>query len=88
LKPIGNDEISGKSSAEPSTKSMEGLAITRDGRASGHHAECFDSGRQCGATKLLRIVAVDIASGHARIRVSAHYRRGVSEIVAMAVTSS
>ena len=86
LSPVGDDEISGNTSGRTANKGMEGLAITPDGRTLvGIMQNALIQDANEGATKLLRIVTIDIASG----RTTHQYGylltsgSGVSEIVAL-----
>ncbi len=86
LSPVGNNEISGNTSGRTANKGMEGLAITPDGRTLvGIMQNALIQDADAGATKLLRIVTIDIASG----RTTHQYAyllttgSGVSEIVAL-----
>jgi hypothetical protein len=79
-------EIAGNSSGRVANKGMEGLAITPDGRTLvGIMQNALIQDANEGATKLLRIVTIDILSG----RVTHQYAylltagSGVSEIVAL-----
>jgi hypothetical protein len=84
--PVGNSEITGNASGRTANKGMEGLAITPDGRTLvGIMQNALIQDANEGATKLLRIVPIDIASG----RTTHQYAylltagSGVSEIVAL-----
>jgi hypothetical protein len=86
LRPVGADEISANTVGRTANKGMEGLAITPDGRTLvGIMQNALIQDAAQGATKLLRIVTIDIASGH----VTHQYAylltagSGVSEIVAL-----
>jgi hypothetical protein len=86
LSPVGNNEISGNTSGRTANKGMEGLAITPDGRTLvGIMQNALIQDANAGASKLLRIVSIDIASG----RTTHQYAyllttgSGVSEIVAL-----
>jgi hypothetical protein len=86
LSPVGNDEINGNTSGRTANKGMEGLAITPDGRTLvGIMQNALIQDANAGATKLLRIVTIDIESG--RITHQFAYLltsgSGVSEIVAL-----
>jgi hypothetical protein len=86
LSSVGNNEITGNSSGRTANKGMEGLAITPDGRTlvGIMQAPLIQDANE-GATKLLRIVTIDIASG----RVTHQFAylltagSGVSEIAAL-----
>ena len=86
VRPVGNDEISGNTSGRTANKGMEGLAITPDGRTLvGIMQNALIQDANEGATKLLRVVTIDIASG----RTTHQYAylltagSGVSEMVAL-----
>jgi hypothetical protein len=86
LSSMGANEISGNTSGRVANKGMEGLAITPDGRTLvGIMQNALIQDANEGATKLLRIVTIDIFSG----RVTHQYGylltagSGVSEIVAL-----
>jgi hypothetical protein len=67
LYPVGATEISGNTSGRTANKGMEGLAITPDGRALVgimQNALIQDANEGGAAANLLRIVTIDIASGH------------------------
>ena len=86
LSPVGNSEINGNTSGRTANKGMEGLAITPDGRTLvGIMQNALIQDANLGATKLLRIVTIDIESG--RITHQFAYLltsgSGVSEIVAL-----
>jgi hypothetical protein len=86
LSPIGNNEISGNASGRTANKGMEGLAITPDGRMLvGIMQNALIQDANEGATKLLRIVTIDIASGRATHQYAYVLTTGsgVSEIVAL-----
>lgn len=85
LSPVGSNEISGNTIGRTANKGMEGLAITPDGRTLvGIMQNSLIQDNNEGATKLLHIVTVDIASGgtheYAYLLTSGS---GVSEIVAL-----
>jgi len=84
-KPVGTDEIGGNTSGRTANKGMEGLAITPDGRTLvGIMQNALIQDANAGATTLLRIVTIDIFSGH--VRQYAYLTTtgsGVSEIVAL-----
>jgi hypothetical protein len=64
--PIGNDEISGNTVGRTANKGMEGLAITPDGNTLVgimQTALIQDFNQGGAAANLLRIVAIDVASG-------------------------
>jgi len=64
LSPVGNNEISGNTAGRTANKGMEGLAITPDGRTLvGIMQNALIQDANAGATKLLRIVTIDIFSG-------------------------
>jgi len=86
LSPVGANEISGNTSGRTANKGMEGLAITPDGKTLvGIMQNALIQDANAGAKKLLRIVTIDIASGH----VTHQYAyllttgSGVSEICAL-----
>jgi hypothetical protein len=86
LSPVGANEISGNTVGRTANKGMEGLAITPDGRTLvGIMQNALIQDATAGAKKLLRIVTIDIASGH----VTHQYAylltdgSGVSEICAL-----
>jgi hypothetical protein len=86
LSSMGAVEISGNVTGRVANKGMEGLAITPDGRTLvGIMQNSLIQDANAGATKLLRIVTIDILSG----RVTHQYAynltagSGVSEIVAL-----
>jgi hypothetical protein len=86
LSPIGQNEIDNNQSGRTANKGMEGLAITPDGRTLvGIVQAALIQDAAEGATKLLRMVTIDIASG----RTTHQYAylltagSGVSEIVAL-----
>ncbi|MBI2680142.1 MAG: esterase-like activity of phytase family protein [Candidatus Solibacter usitatus] len=85
LKPVGNDEISGNTTGRTANKGMEGLAITPDGRTLvGIMQNALIQDASAGASKLLRIVAIDIVSGHTRqYAYLLTTGTGVSEILAI-----
>src|SRR5579862_4618052 len=65
LSPVGANEISGNTVGRTANKGMEGLAITPDGRTLvGIMQNALIQDANEGATKLLRIVTIDIASGN------------------------
>ena len=85
LQPAGNDEISGNTSGRTANKGMEGLAITPDGKTLvGIIQAALIQDANLGATKLLRIVTIDIDTGDTKqygyLLTSGS---GVSEIVAL-----
>jgi len=64
--PVGNDEISGNTIGRTANKGMEGLAITPDGNTLVgimQNALIQDAAQGGAAVNLLRIVAIDVASG-------------------------
>ena len=86
LSSMGAVEIAGNTTGRVANKGMEGLAITPDGRTLvGIMQNALTQDANEGATKLLRIVSIDILSGH----VTHQYAylltagSGVSEIVAL-----
>lgn len=86
LSPVGATEIGGNTSGRTANKGMEGLAITPDGKTLvGIMQDPLIQDSKAGATKLLRIVTIDIASG----QVTHQYAygltsgTGVSEICAL-----
>jgi hypothetical protein len=88
LSPVGATEISGNTSGRTANKGMEGLAITPDGRTLVgimQAALIQDTNQGGAAANLLRLVTIDIATGH----VSHEYSyllttgSGVSDIVAL-----
>ncbi len=85
LQPVGNNEITGNTVGRTANKGMEGLAITPDGRTLvGIMQNALIQDANAGATKLLRIVAIDIASGHTtQYAYLLTTGSGVSEIVAL-----
>ena len=85
LRPVGNDEISANTAGRTANKGMEGLAITPDGRTLvGIMQNALIQDANEGATKLLRIVTIDIVSGHThQYAYLLTTGSGVSEIVAI-----
>jgi hypothetical protein len=86
LSPIGNNEISGNTSGRTANKGMEGLAITPDGRTLvGIMQTALIQDANAGATKLLRMVTIDIASGRTTHQFAYLLTAGsgVSEIVSL-----
>jgi len=85
LRPVGSDEISGNTVGRTANKGMEGLAITPDGRMLvGIMQNSLLQDANEGATKLLRIVTIDIASGNThQYAYLLTTGSGVSEIVAL-----
>lgn len=86
LSPVGSTEISGNTSGRTANKGMEGLAITPDGRTLvGIMQNALIQDANEGATKLLRIVTMDIASGRTTHQFAYLLTAGsgVSEIVAL-----
>jgi len=86
LSSMGAVEIAGNTTGRVANKGMEGLAITPDGHTLvGIMQNALIQDANEGATKLLRIVTIDILSGH----VTHQYAyllttgSGVSEIVAL-----
>ncbi|HUN88342.1 MAG TPA: esterase-like activity of phytase family protein [Terriglobales bacterium] len=65
LRPVGNDEIADNTVGRTANKGMEGLAITPDGRTLvGIMQNALIQDANAGAKKLLRIVTIDLWSGH------------------------
>ena len=65
LSPMGAVEIANNTSGRVANKGMEGLAITPDGRTLvGIVQNALIQDASSGASNLLRIVTIDIASGH------------------------
>ena len=67
LRPVGSDETAANTSGRTANKGMEGLAITPDGRTlvGIMQAALIQDAKLGGdAAKLLRIVTIDILSGH------------------------
>jgi len=67
LRPVGKDEISANTSGRTANKGMEGLAITPDGRTLVgimQNALIQDAAQGGDAANLLRIVTIDILTGH------------------------
>ena len=85
VKPVGSDEISGNTIGRTANKGMEGLAITPDGRTLvGIMQNALIQDANVGAAKLLRIVTIEIASGHThQYAYLLTTGTGVSEIVAL-----
>jgi hypothetical protein len=85
VKPVGSDEISGNTVGRTANKGMEGLAITPDGRTLvGIMQNALIQDASAGATKLLRIVTIDIASRHTlQYAYLLTTGTGVSEILAI-----
>ena len=86
LSPVGANEISGNTSGRTANKGMEGLAITPDGRTLvGIMQAPLIQDNNAGATKLLRIVTIDILSGHVTHQYAYLLTKGtgVSEILAL-----
>ncbi len=85
LRPVGNDEISGNTSGRTANKGMEGLAITPDGTTLvGIMQAALIQDAAAGATKLLRIVSINIRSGETKqYAYQLTTGSGVSEIVAL-----
>ena len=85
LRPVGADEISGNTVGRTANKGMEGLAITPDGNTLvGIMQNALIQDANEGATKLLRIVTIDVDSGHTRqYGYLLTTGSGVSEIVAL-----
>ncbi len=83
--PVGSDEISGNTSGRTANKGMEGLAITPDGKTLvGIMQAALIQDNNAGATKLLRIVSIDIESGETKqYAYLLTTGSGVSEIVAL-----
>jgi hypothetical protein len=88
LSPVGNTEISGNTSGRTANKGMEGLAITPDGRTlvGIMQAALIQDAKLGGAAaNLLRIVTIDIVSGHTTHEYAYLLTTGsgVSDIVAL-----
>jgi len=87
LRPVGKDEISANTSGRTANKGMEGLAITPDGRTLVgimQNALIQDAAQGGDAANLLRIVTIDILTGHTRqYAYVATPGMGVSEILAI-----
>ncbi len=85
VRPVGNDEISGNTVGRTANKGMEGLAITPDGDTLvGIMQNALIQDANAGASSLLRIVTIDIGSGHTRqYAYQLTTGSGVSEIVAL-----
>ncbi len=88
LSPVGADEIDNNTSGRTANKGMEGLAITPDGRTLVgimQNALIQDANQGKPATKLLRIVTIDIHSGQVTHQFAYLLTTGsgVSEIVAL-----
>ena len=85
VRPVGADEISGNTVGRTANKGMEGLAITPEGRTLvGIMQNALIQDASEGATKLLRIVTIDIASGATQqFAYALTTGTGVSEIVAL-----
>src|SRR5580698_8072455 len=88
LSPVGATEISGNTSGRTANKGMEGLAITPDGRTLVgimQNALIQDANEGGAAANLLRLVTIDIASGHWTHQYAYLLTTGtgVSEIVAL-----
>jgi hypothetical protein len=84
-RPVGTDEINGNTIGRTANKGMEGLAITPDGRTLvGIMQNALIQDANEGATSLLRIVRIDIASGETQqYAYSLTTGSGVSDIVAL-----
>lgn len=64
VRPVGSDEISANTTGRTANKGMEGFAITPDGRTLvGIMQNALIQDANEGATKLLRIVTIDLPSG-------------------------
>jgi hypothetical protein len=89
LRPVGSDEISGNinTTGRTANKGMEGLAITPDGRTLVgimQNSLLQDASQGGYAAKLLRIVTIDVISGHThQYAYKLTDGSGVSEIVAL-----
>jgi hypothetical protein len=88
LSPVGTTEISGNTSGRTANKGMEGLAITPDGRTlvGIMQAALIQDANQGGAAaNVLRLVTIDIATGHVTHEYSYLLTTGsgVSDIVAL-----
>jgi hypothetical protein len=87
LRPVGQDEINANTSGRTANKGMEGLAITPDGKmlvGIMQAALIQDAAQGGAATKLLRIVTIDIASGYThQYACKLTTGSGVSEICAI-----
>jgi hypothetical protein len=85
LSPVGSTEISGNTAGRTANKGMEGLAITPDGRTLvGIMQAALIQDAGAGATKLLRLVTIDIRSGKtSQYAYSLTSGSGVSELVAL-----
>ena len=87
LSPVGDDEISGNTVGRTANKGMEGLAITPDGKTlvGIMQAALVQDDLEGGdASKLLRIVSVDIRTGKTReYAYLLTTGKGVSDIVAL-----
>ena len=85
VRPVGNDEINNNTIGRTANKGMEGLAITPDGRTLvGIMQNALIQDANVGAAKLLRIVTIEIASGHTQqYAYLLTTGSGVSEIVAL-----
>jgi hypothetical protein len=88
LRPVGTDEIADNTVGRTANKGMEGLAITPDGCTLVgimQNSLIQDANQGGAAAKLLRIVTIDIASGHTTHQFAYLLTAGsgVSEIVAL-----
>jgi hypothetical protein len=87
LQPVGDDEISGNTIGRTANKGMEGLAITPDGKklvGIMQAALVQDNALGGDASKLLRIVTVDLPTGKTHeFAYLLTTGSGVSEIVAL-----
>ena len=86
LSPVGNNEIGGNTVGRTANKGMEGLAITPDGRTLvGIMQNALIQDANAGATALLRVVTIDIASGRTTHQFAYLLTTGsgVSDIVAL-----
>lgn len=85
LSPVGSNEISGNTVGRTANKGMEGIAITPDGKTLvGIMQNALIQDASQGATKLLRIVTIDIASGETKqYAYLLTTGSGVSEILAL-----
>jgi len=82
---VGSNEISGNTSGRTANKGMEGLAITPDGKTLvGIMQNALIQDANAGATKLLRMVSIDIETGETKqYGYLLTTGSGVSEIVAL-----
>lgn len=81
LSPVGQTEINGNSVGRVANKGMEGLALTPDGKTL---VGIMQANLEQDASKMLRIVTVDIATGKTKeFGYKLSSGSGVSEIVAL-----